>query len=151
MAPRDTKTLSLLDWQPAQVPVPVVAAEVSRAATLGGRMARLMALVLRECGKSREDIAAAMADYLGESVSVDSLNKWVSEASTDHVINIVRYIALVHATDDLRLVQGLAEMFGHSVLPTDLVAAAEESILSAQIEALERRKKLARRKWGGPK
>jgi len=149
MAPvRDHRTLDIFDWTP-KAPVPRVAEEVSRSATLEGRLCRLMAASLKDCGKSRGDVAKSMSDYLGEPVSKDMLDKYVAESSSDHVINLPRFIALIQATGDMSLLQGVAEIFGYSILPTEYVAAAEESMLAAQIEALEQKRRLARKTWNG--
>lgn len=149
MAPRDTKTLDLLAWTPPRAPVPVVAEEVSRSATLGGRLCRLMALVLRESDKTRDDVAQTMSDYLGETVSPSMLDKYVAESATDHVINIIRYIALIHATGDMRLLQGLADIFAYAVIPERFVPAIEESLLRDQMEQLNQRLAMATKSWKG--
>jgi len=153
MAPRDTRTLDLLSWEP-RPPVPVVSEETVRAATLATRICRAMAQALKDAkdnGIDRDTIAQRMSDFLGETVSKDMLDKYAAESSTDHNISVVRFIALIHATTDMRLLQLVSEQFGHSVLPTEYVAAAEEAMLGARIEELERRRKLARRKWEGPR
>jgi len=151
MAPRrDHRTLDLLAWEPRS-PVPEVAEDTVMAATLRGRICRLMALSIKECGKDRGTIAAEMSDYLGEPVSKDVLDKYISESSSDHNISIIRYLALVHATDDMRLLQGLSDPFEHSVIPDRFVPAIRESMIRDRIETLEHELVAAKRAWKGPR
>jgi hypothetical protein len=137
----------LLDWQ-APVASRSFDERVVRASTVGGRMCRAMAAALKDAaekGKSREMIAKAMGDYLGENVSKNMLDAYVSEGRPDHVISVTRFFALLHATQDRRLLEVLAETFGWAVierrhLPLIQVAALrdKEDELKRQREALMR-------------
>lgn len=111
----DKRTGDLLAWTPPEPRVGFAADEV-RGASLGSRYCRAMALALKDCGKSREQVAEAMSIYLGAPVSVAMLNAYVSEAREGHTINVLRYAALVHATGDKRLLAIQPELFGHIVV-----------------------------------
>lgn len=80
-----------------------------RAATPSGKMAKMVSTSLKECGQSREEIVEKMSAYLGKPLPKNMLDAWSSE---DHIINMVNFIALLHATGDRRLLQVIAEMFG---------------------------------------
>lgn len=112
---RDTRTLDLLSWQPPELEqrFPV---EVTRAASFKSALSRAISAALRDCDLSREDVASRMSEYLGEDVSKAALDACASEARTDHVINTCRFLALIHATGDRRLLQLLADQFGLAVI-----------------------------------
>lgn len=140
-------TGDLLAWTAPQ-PVKAFARERVRAASLGATIARGVSEALKGAGRSREQIAEEMSAYLGETVSTHVLDKYASEAAAEHVINIVRFIALVHATRDRRLLQLIAEPFGWAVVEQrhldaiELAAALEERAeLDRAIEAARRRLK----------
>src|SRR5690554_6135256 len=97
--PRDRQTLDLLAWQPPQQ-VKAFAPEKVRAATLRAAVAKGLSLALKEFGKSREQIAEEASEYLGEAISKNVLDAYASEAREDHVINVVRFLSVVHATRD---------------------------------------------------
>jgi len=114
----DTDTLSLLDWQPPEperlverYPEPQV-----RAGTLRGRIAKAVSETLRHAEQSREDIAAAMSDWLGEDVTKNMLDAYASQSREDHTIPYLRLLALTHVTGDTRLLQLGAELFGRAVI-----------------------------------
>lgn len=151
----DDKTLDLLAWEPPSTTVSFPEDQV-RAASLRATVARAVSLSLKDCAKSREDVAAEISEYLGEPVGKNILDAYASEAREDHVINVVRFMALIHATGDVRLLQMLAEPFGLAVVEQRYLPAIEEAMtadaieeLSAKIEALSKRQQLARRRWKG--
>lgn len=111
----DRETLDLLaDWTPPEV-VKRYEEERVRTSTLRAKIARAVAETLHDCEPSRDEIAAAMADWLGEDVTKNMLNNYASEAQEDHTIPYLRLLALIHVTGDVRLLQIGAEMFGHVV------------------------------------
>ena len=88
-----------------------------------------------------------MGDYLGQKVSTNILNAYSSQARGDHNITVVRLCALMHATNDFRLLKYLAEMFDLTVIPRKFETAVRESVLAekrdeidAELEALRRRR-----------
>lgn len=150
MAPRrDNRTLDLLGWQPPEPPaVRYREPQAVRAATLTTSFIRAMHLAEEHAQKSREEIAAEMAAYLGDGTTKNVLDQYMSEAR-DYTINVVRFLAFIHATRDFRLLTLLAEPFGLAVIEEKYLAAVEEAMCAEQIEALDKRKALARRKWRG--
>ncbi|KAA5607138.1 DNA transposition protein [Roseospira marina] len=150
----DRRTLDLLDWEPPEV-VRAFPAEHVRAASLRAQISKAVAAALRDCEQPREDIAASMAEYLGEAVPKTALDSYASEAREDHTISVVRLMALVHATGDTRLLQLLAEPFGCMVVDAKHREAIEEIIdldrrdeveaylgqLNQQIETRRRRRR----------
>jgi hypothetical protein len=146
----DGKTLDLLEWEPP-VLAPVVSEEKVRSGSLRGRMARAVALALRECELPREAVAERMGEFLGEDVTLGMVNNYASQAKEEHTISAIRLAALAHATGDLRPLQILAATFEHSLIPTRYLPAIEDALLDDKIEELERRRKVARSQWKGPR
>jgi hypothetical protein len=145
---RDDKTMNLFNWTPPQ-PAKAFEPEKVRAADLRATFCRGMSLALKECGKPREQVAEEMGSFLGEGCPKNMLDKYVSEASEDHSVTLVRFSALVHATRDMRLLQMLAQQFGWAVIPEKFLPAIEEAVLADKIEELQQRQKMARRTWKG--
>ncbi|MBF5095298.1 DNA transposition protein [Azospirillum sp. INR13] len=145
---RDTQTLDLLAWQPPE-PVRAFPPEKVRAASLRSAVAKAVSLALKECGRDRDDVAQAMGEYLGEACPKTMLDAYASEAREEHVINVVRFIALMHATGDRRLLQLLAEPFGLAVIDARYLPAIEDALLDDKIAELTQRRQFARRRWKG--
>ena len=144
---RCSETDDLLAWAPPQ-PVKAFAKDRVRAATLGATIARGVSEALKTSGMSRDEVAKAMGEYLGESVSTHMLDKYASEAAEEHVINVVRFMGLIHATGCRELLQMLAEPMGWAVVEErhldaiELAAALEErEKLNRDIEAARQRLK----------
>lgn len=142
---RDPHTLSLLEWQPPE-PVKKFAQSEVRAASLDARICKAIVVALRDAGAAREVIAARMSAYLGETVSLAMLNAYASPARSTHTINVVRFVALVHATHDRRLLELLAEMFGWSVVDERYADAIAEVELAEKAEEISRQLQLTRMK-----
>lgn len=142
--PHASDQLSLLEWEPPEPVTRFPDAQV-RAATLAGKVAKGVSLALKDSEHPRGEIARRMSDFLGDEVSKFMLDAYASEARADHIINVVRFISLIHATGDRRLLEMIAEMFGWSVierryLPLIELAAVrdQEDRLRRQREALHR-------------
>ncbi len=142
--PRDRFTLDLLSWQPPAVRFeePLV-----RAHTLNARFARAISLALKECGMTREEVAERMSEWLGETVSRNMLDAYASEARESHQINLPRFAALIHATEDWRLLSLLPEMFGFAVMPKEYEEIIELWRLEEAEREIERRKQALAAKW----
>lgn len=112
---RDSGTLDLLSWERPQLVRRYEEQEV-RAATLRARIAHAVSATMKASELSRDEIAGAMSGWLGEEVSVHMLNAYASEAREDHTIPYLRLLALVQVTNDTRLLQLGAELFGTSVV-----------------------------------
>lgn len=139
--------LDLLDWTPPPATVRFDDAAV-RAATIHARISRAIGVALKDAGADRAEIARRMAAFLGEAVPVNMLNAYASQAREDHVISVPRYLALMAATGDRRLLQLLAEDMGWAVvekrhLPMIELAEVQEKLaeLEAHRAALKRRVK----------
>lgn len=105
-------------------------AERVRGATINARIAKAVSAVLKDCGRSRDVIAAEMAAYLGEPISRSSLEAIASEAKEGHTISAPRLVALFVVTGDIRLL--------NAVLADTGAIAVEE-----RYEALIRRERFA--------
>lgn len=112
----DNLTLDLLeDYQPAKI-VRRYDEDRLRTSNLRARIARAVSETLRDCERSRDEIASEMSAWLGEDVTKNMLDAYASEAREDHTIPYLRLLALVHVTQDPRLLQVGAEPFGHVVI-----------------------------------
>ncbi|ACI98507.1 hypothetical protein [Rhodospirillum centenum] len=141
----DDRTLDLLNWEPPKV-VHRFEVDHVRAATLRAQISKAVAVALKDCGKNRDEVAQEMTDYLGETTGKNMLDAYASEAREDHVINVVRFMGLVHATGDIRLLQLLAEPFGLAVVEKKYLPAIDEAMdvdrreaLAAELDRLDQR------------
>ena len=107
--------LDLLSWEPPQAALAFDEHDV-RGATLAARVSRAVAVALRDCGRPRAAVARAMSEYLGERVSEPMLDAYASVARDQHAISTARFLALVHATGDRRLLELLAAPMGWAVI-----------------------------------
>ena len=130
-AKRCDHTFDLLGWIESQPPARA-ALQVERfdegrvkAATLRAKIAHAVSETLRDCGKSREDVAHDMSVVLDEIVSKPMLDAYASEARADHTIPFLRLIALMMVTGDVRPLQLAAEATGHLVISAQGRAWAE--------------------------
>jgi recombinational DNA repair protein (RecF pathway) len=145
---RDRRTLDMFDWSPPTMVRAFEAAKV-RAASLRAMISKGVALALKECGKPRETISEEIGAYLGEDCPKSMLDAYASESREDHVINVVRFVALIHATRDIRLLNMIADQFGWAVIPKKYLAAAEEAIWNDRKEYATQQGLAARRRWKG--
>ena len=99
---------------------------------------------MKDCGKSRDELAEKMSEFLGEDIGINMLNAYASESRREHVINVPRFVALFHATGDVRLLQLLADPFDFVVIPRKLMAAVEEVMWAEQEAMAARNRKAAR-------
>lgn len=142
---RDSRTLDLFtDWQPPEVVQRFDDTRV-RAASLRQKIALGVAETLKGSDRDRDSIATAMAEWLGEEVSKNLLDAYASQAREEHVISLLRLIALIHATGDLRILQMIAEMFGHSVVEDRFLPWIDVGQLAERKDELDRAFDAARR------
>lgn len=144
-----TRQPDLLDWTPPQAALAFEPAEI-RGGTLAARISRAVSVALRDAGVSRRTIAARMTVFLGEAVSAAMLDAYASVARDAHRISLPRFLALVHATGDRRLLELLAEPMEWAVierrhLPLIELAAARErkDEMDREVEAIRRRARIA--------
>lgn len=150
MAPRPpSNQLDLLKWQPPAPPVARFQPAEVRAETLRAQICRAMKLAAEDSGKSRDELAADMSAFLEEPVSKPALDAAISQARDDHTINVVRFIAFVMATRDMRLLNLVASQLGMVCIEERYLGAVEEAMLTERIEKDEAARKMARRRWKG--
>lgn len=132
----DNKTLDLLGWEPPKIVQRFDEVDV-RSSSLRGGISKAVATCLRECEMDRERIAHEMSQYLGEAVSVGTLNAYASEADESHTIPFIRLIALVKITGDIRPLQLGADEFGSIVVDDDYLVWVEMGQTNAKMKELE--------------
>ncbi|WP_417846982.1 DNA transposition protein [Thalassospira povalilytica] len=146
----DNTTLDLLtEWNPPAVAVRFTQPERVRASSFSQRISRAVSEVLKDCGKSREDIAAAMTEYAGEEVTKNMLDAYASMARESHTINLERAFALLHATGDARIFGMELERFDLAVIPERYLGAVDDAMIEDQREQLRKTQLAARRRWKG--
>lgn len=138
---KDTSTLDLLNWRP-DIPVEKYDAETVRAANLKDRISRAVAQTLQDAKSEnskleRSDVARRMGEFLNESVSENVLNAYASQARGDHSMSLPRAVALMHATQDFRLLTLIADELDLAIIPKRFEFAVEEAVMVEQKEWLE--------------
>lgn len=79
-----------------------------KSARVSGRIKRAVAEAMKDSGRTREDIAEQMSEYLGgEKVTVLMLQQYTSTANESHNIPAHRLMALFAVTGDARLLNEL--------------------------------------------
>lgn len=144
----DIATIDLLDWQPPS-PVQRFDDDQVRGSSICAMISRAVSVALKEATRSREEIADDMSAFLGEKITTNMLDAYASQARESHKINVARWLALISATGDMRLLNIGADMFDHAVIPNRFIAAIEEAQVADQIDQLEQRRSVARRSWKG--
>ncbi|GLK85723.1 DNA transposition protein [Ancylobacter defluvii] len=134
---RHPDQLDLLGWEPSE-PVRAFEAHTVRAASLAASISKAVSQSLKQCALSREKVAARMSEYLDEAVSKPMLDAYASEARGEHIINVVRFIALIEATGDRRLLEFIASQFDWAVIERRYLPAIELA------ERLEKRAEMDR-------
>lgn len=152
MTKRCPNTLDLVDWlasQPApEVTLPALPAEVTRRNSFYARHIGVLKLAVD--GRDRAQVAGSMSSFLGDDrVTEAYLNAALSEARPTHILNSVRYGALVHATRDPRLVALYADLIDHVVVPSNLVPYIRVGIALQEQDEAKRRLLTAKRLAGG--
>ena len=135
---KDTQTLDLFD-QVYPVSRPPV---ISHTVDLSGKIKRLVSLILKENPKSREQIAAEMAEAMNcPSFSKAMLDNYSSEANEQHQIPLYRFIVLVRVADAAWAWDELLKDEGFTVLFGDEALLAERGRVAQQIEELKKYQK----------
>lgn len=135
---KDTQTLDLFDQvYPVRRP-PVI----SHTVDLSSKIKRLVSLILKENPKSREQIAAEMAEAMNcPSFSKAMLDNYSSEANEQHQIPLYRFIVLVRVADAAWAWDELLKDEGFTVLFGDEALLAERGRVAQQIEELKKYQK----------
>lgn len=131
---------------------PVRAPEtLPRALDFNRRLATAMSEAIRECGKTRAEIAAEMTEILGyedSEVSVAQLNAYTSAARETHTISVVRTKAFIRATGCVWLWEIVLDGEGLTLLQGEEALHAQASF--AEKQAAELIKKAKRLREGAP-
>jgi hypothetical protein len=130
--------LDLLDWTPPN-PVARFDDRDVRSSTFEGRLSRAISVSLQTCGLSREEIAQRMSQHLGRPVSLNILNAYASPQRETHQISVPRFAALLHATQDRRLIEFLAEPLGWAAVERGYLPLIELAAIQERQQELRRR------------
>ncbi|MBR1778396.1 MAG: hypothetical protein IJ752_07445 [Alphaproteobacteria bacterium] len=135
---KDTQTLDLFERvYPVRRP-PVI----SQTVDLSGKIKRLVSLILKESPKTREQLAAEMAEAMDcPSFSKAMLDNYSSEANELHQIPLYRFIVLVRVADAAWAWDELLKDEGFTVLFGDEALLAERGRVAQQIEELKKYQK----------
>ncbi|HEY9212094.1 MAG TPA: DNA transposition protein [Ancylobacter sp.] len=146
---RDIQTIDMFsEWTPPAV-VERYDERAVQASTWRDRIAKAVKQTLDSSDLSRDEIAVAMSDWLGESVTKGMLDNYSSQAKEEHTISFQRVIALCMVTGDPRLLQLAVEPLGRAVIEERYLGAIQEAMAVEQMEHLERMRKISRRQWRG--
>lgn len=118
-----------------------------RAATLTMLLARSIAETLRNCEMTRTEVAQAMSEQLGESVTEAMLNKYASTASEQHTIPAHRLVALTAVTKDARILNALLAEAGLIAIPQKYEALLRREMAREARERLDREIDAAESEW----
>jgi len=130
---------SLLDWKPQPVTAAFAPDEV-RGASIAARISRGVAVSLKATGKTRHAIAQQMSRFLGLDVSKPMIDGYAAPSRDDHAISVVRFIALLHVTQDRRLLQLVADELGWAVIEKRFLPLIEVAEIREREDALKRRR-----------
>lgn len=108
---QDSMTLDMFDGIPQAHP------KTAGAWRFRAEIAHAMGDAIKACHKDRYQIAADMSRLLGREISVNTLDKYTSEASEDHIPNLETAIAFDAATEQTVLASLFASKLGCRVLP----------------------------------
>ncbi len=97
-------------------PAPKYKPEDVRSATIKGKISLAVSRTLKDDPRTREEIAQAMSDWLGEKVSKEMLDAYASQARSKHKLTPDRMWALIEVTRDIRLLREMAESVGYVVM-----------------------------------
>jgi hypothetical protein len=146
MAPSPRQLDLLRDWEPPAATVRFDAEKV-RAATLPHLICRAVSAALKDTDLSRESVAKRMSEFLGgDPVTVNMLNAYASPAREEHSISMARFVALLHATRDRRLLELLAEPLGWAVIEQKYLPMIELAAVTERQRELSQHANALRRK-----
>lgn len=114
-------------------------------------IAQAMGDAIKHCPKDRYQIVADMSRLLGREVSLDTLNKYTSEAAEEHIPNFETAIAFDAATGQLALVSLFSQKLGCRVLPGKESLFAELGRLEQMKGDIARQEKAIKRILGDEK
>jgi hypothetical protein len=144
---RDPETVDLFSEYTPRPVVERYAAERVRAARAGARIKRAVSEAMRESGRSRSELAKAMSDYLGESVTTGMLDQYASTANEGHNITAYRLVALLAVTGDLRLINALLSDTGAIAVDGKYEALIRREMAKEARDRLDREINAADAQW----
>lgn len=144
----DDHTLDLFDWEPPPV------AEVFDAFRIKSpcdrmRISQALSAACDESGMSRDDIHAAMCEYLGYSFSRGTFDRVMAVSAEGHEFTLSKFIAFFKTVQDPRVLNAILDGTEYVAIPRKFVGAVEEAMVTEQMERLAERRRLARRSWKG--
>lgn len=146
MPRRDGNTLDLFrDLVPTPV-VPRFGDDDVKAWTPARRLSRAIAKTLDECGRSREEIASALSEHLGERVSKALLDAYASPEKPN-AISAQRLAGLVVVTGDARALNTLLSAAGLIVVEAKYEALLKREKAREIKERAEREEQAADAEW----
>lgn len=114
-------------------------------------IAHAMSESIKACDKDVYAIAGEMSRLLGREITANTLYKYSSEASEDHIPNLETAIAFDAATGQLGLVSLVAVKLGCRVLPGKDSLLTELGRLEQMKGAIARQEKAIKRMLGDEK
>jgi len=141
----DHQTADLLAWTPKE-PEKRFDEDAIKAHSMAAKIARAISAALNDSPMDRPEIADRMGHYLGSDISVNVLNAYASQAREDHNISALRFMALVYATQDWRLLQVLSDPFPVSVVDNRYVDVIRMAQIREKREQMEREEKALKQK-----
>ena len=103
-------------------------------------VASAVAQMLRDCGKSRHEVAILMSELVDDTVTKAMLDAYASEGREDHNISMGRFMALTAATSSYSVLGDLLRKIGATILVGEEIYLAEMGHLDAQERDIKRRK-----------
>lgn len=124
-----------LGFEPAPLPAAADLAEFDR------YLASAVGVMLKGDPRTRADVAGAVSELLGETVSKQMLDAYASEARGAHNISAARFLTLVAATQRYDVLDAVCRRIGCKILVGEQVHLAELGDIIAQLRSLEDRKR----------
>lgn len=145
---RDPDTVDLFAETAPRPVVERYAPERVRGTSTAAIIKRAVSEAIRECGRPRNEIAAAMSDQLGgERITAGMLDQYTSTANTGHNIPAHRLVALLVVTGDIRLINALLSDTGVIALAGKYEALISRELLKEQRARTEREIAAADAQW----
>jgi len=141
----DRNTLDMFrDWEPPQVSV------APRPEDVRGPMDLVIARLIKRAleNRSRDEIAAAISEILGRSVTASTLDAWASPAKSNR-IPLDAFAALIEATGDTSLLGWLPGLHGFVVVPAKYADLIELHLLEERESEIARRKQALTARYKG--
>ncbi|WP_316171056.1 hypothetical protein [Bradyrhizobium sp. SZCCHNRI1058] len=136
--------------EPTTTPAAVVErfdAERVRATRTSVRIAQAMTEAIKDCGKSRDEIAEAMSQVLGERVTVEVLYQYSSPANERNNIPAHRLMALVAVTGDVRILNAALQDTGFIALDRRFEPLIRREVAKERMEQLRQEVENADAEW----